>query len=407
MAVEKLSIFLAGDSLITRPWSHVQEPAFIELVQEIRAAGVSITNLETVIHEFKGYAQADCGGTYMASPPSIARELKWAGFDMVTHATNHSFDYGSTGVLETIEHTERAGLVLAGSGKDLQAARAPRYFTSNGTSVGLVAMASDFISYGKASYSRPDLPGRPGINPLTVNGGSPAILVPKAAKKRLRYLSKFGFRLRTSDHYGIVTGFRVNDRDLEANLDAVAEAASRATVVVVSVHAHRQGPWLSSFARKAFERGASVVFIHGPHKVLGIELCDGRPIFYSMGDFVYETDQIERFPAEAYEARGLPPGAALDELAQVRWDLRLLNARQTYEGFAASLTFAGPRVIRLRLLPIDLQFDSVGGHRGRPQLAPAGLGRTIIDRVATASERLGTRVVYDPRTNSGEVVLPG
>src|SRR3990170_7964686 len=147
MAPGEISLFLAGDSLITRPWSHVRDEPFLKLVGEIRASDVAVTNLETVLHEFKGYAQAHCGGTYMASPPQVASELKWAGFDMVAHANNHSFDYGSTGVLETIEHVEKAGLVLAGSGKDLQSARAPRYFRCNGRLVSLVAMASDFVPY--------------------------------------------------------------------------------------------------------------------------------------------------------------------------------------------------------------------------------------------------------------------
>lgn len=96
----------------------------------------------------------------MASPPEIARELKWAGFDMLAHANNHAFDYGVTGILETIEHIEQEGLIIAGSGKDLQSARAPRYFKCTACTVGLVAMASDFVSYGRASYKRADLHGR-------------------------------------------------------------------------------------------------------------------------------------------------------------------------------------------------------------------------------------------------------
>ena len=176
MAPGEVSLFLAGDSVITRPWSHVRDESFLRLIEVVRAADVSVTNLETVIHEFNGFAQADCGGSYMTSPPQIAAELKWAGFDMVAHANNHCFDYGSTGILETISHVESAGLVLAGSGRDLQNARAPRYVRRNGRVVALVAMATDFIPY-KASYARSDVAGRPGLNPLRVSGGKPAIIV--------------------------------------------------------------------------------------------------------------------------------------------------------------------------------------------------------------------------------------
>ena len=105
MATQRqLSLFLAGDALIVEPWSQIDDPTFLRLVAEMRAADVAIVNLETVIHDFKGYAQADSGGTYMASPPSIAGELAWAGVDMVSSANNHAFDYGTEGILETLEH---------------------------------------------------------------------------------------------------------------------------------------------------------------------------------------------------------------------------------------------------------------------------------------------------------------
>jgi poly-gamma-glutamate capsule biosynthesis protein CapA/YwtB (metallophosphatase superfamily) len=62
---------------------------------------------------------------------------------------------------------------------------------------------------------------------------------------------------------------------------------------------------LRKFAHQAIEHGASVVFIHGPHKVKGIEIYKNSAIFYSLGNFVYETHCLSRFPAEAYEERGL------------------------------------------------------------------------------------------------------
>src|SRR5262245_1229102 len=92
-----LSLFLAGDAMLVRPWSGVAAPAFHALVERMRAADVTILNLETVIHGFDdtpgAYAQADSGGSWAASPPVIAQELAWAGVNMLGHANNHSFDY--------------------------------------------------------------------------------------------------------------------------------------------------------------------------------------------------------------------------------------------------------------------------------------------------------------------------
>ncbi len=405
MPSNDISLFLSGDSILTRPWSHVQDASFLGLIDQIRAADVAITNLETVIHEFKGYAQADCGGIYIASPRQIADELKWAGFDMLAHANNHTFDYGSTGVLETLEHVERAGLVLAGSGRDLKAARAPGYVRCNRGTVALVAMATDFIRYGKASSSRPDMPGRPGLNPLAVTGGRPGILVPEEMTKRLRHLKKLGLRVLPSDHYGLAPGIRVNEADLRANLDAIAAAAAKADVVVASLHSHRQGAWLRKIAHQAIEHGASVVFIHGPHKVCGIELFDGRPIFYSMGDFVFELDCIARYPAEAFESRGLPADARLDDIAGNQTRFARLDRRQAFEGFGASIVFSERNVARIGLIPVELQFKGASEDRGRPRLAASEIGRAIIAKVARTSKRYRTHISWDEERRCGEVAL--
>jgi poly-gamma-glutamate synthesis protein (capsule biosynthesis protein) len=413
LAHTEISLFLAGDALITRPWSHVREAAFLSLLTEIRAADVAIANLETVIHEFKGYAQADSGGTYMSSPPQIAAELKWAGFDMLAHANNHTFDYGTSGVLETIEHLQKAGLVVAGSGKDLQDARSPRYFSCPGGIVALVAMASDFVRYGKASRSRRDLHGRPGLNPLTVTQEG-EILLPTPMVNRLRAITRLmGLNCPKLDGIFFRLGRRaawapqIETADLEANLDAISEAASGAELVVASIHAHKQGHWLSEFAHQAIEHGACVIFVHGPHEIRGIELYRGKPIFYSMGDFVYETDHINRFPAEAYERLGLAPDAMVSDLqtASAKLSTALSRQRRVFEGLAACIYMSDGSVIRIRLIPMDLQFDNNRESRGRPQLASPELGSQIIERVAGQSRQYGTQIRYDQNANCGEVVL--
>lgn len=228
----------------------MREADFLGLIDEIRAADVAIANLETVIHEFKGHAQADSGGTYMASPPQIAAELKWAGFDMLAHANNHAFDYGASGILETVEHVEREGLIIAGSGRDLQRARAPQYVRCDGVRVALVAMAADFVSYGKASCSRPDLHGRPGINPLRVVSERSMTLRPlKAAKRAWEYCRRVlrapAWRAATDLEIAVSWGQEVAPTDAKANLEFIAAAASNADIVVVSIHAPpgRQMAW--------------------------------------------------------------------------------------------------------------------------------------------------------------------
>jgi poly-gamma-glutamate capsule biosynthesis protein CapA/YwtB (metallophosphatase superfamily) len=419
MAKDDLTLLLAGDALITRPWSHVADPAFLQLVEEIRGADVAIANLETVIHEFKGFAQRDSGGTWMTSPPAIAAELRWAGFDMLAHANNHAFDYGSTAILETLEHVEQAGMVLAGSGKDLQDARSPRYVERKGRRVALVAMAATFVAYGMASNSRPDLRGRPGINPLTMTRREKAIVVPPWAADRLRAFGrslgrkpsklsgpsfKVGPRFHVGKRFGLERARRLLGLDRDANLRAVSEAARNADIVVVSIHVHSRGPWLTEFAEDAIEQGADIVFVQGPHEIRPIRFHRGKPILYSLGDFVYETAYIERFPAEAYERLELGDDASLGDLMreQRRRRVPLEVRRRMFEGLVATVSFIDDRVSRIGLVPIDLQFDAAE-ERGRPRIAAPELGRRIIEEVATLSRTHGVAIVYDSATNRGNV----
>jgi Bacterial capsule synthesis protein PGA_cap len=342
---------------------------------------------------------------------------------MLAHANNHTFDYGSSAILETIEHAEKAGLVLAGSGADLQQARSPRYIKRNGFVVGLVAMASSFIPYGAASRSLPHLHGRPGLNPLTLNKNTVwTIVVPPHVAERIRGFGRLagrdpaklagrsfwlGARFRVGDSFGIEKERELAENDRDANLMAISDAAKQADIVVASIHAHRQGRWLREFAGDAISHGADIVFVHGPHEVRGIEMRQKKPIFYSMGDFVFEFANIDKHPAEAYERAGLGEDASPQDVsasARAGGSLLLKN-RKAFEGFTATISIVEKRISRIRLLPVDLHFDGPDDRLGRPHLASPTTGKRIIETVAGLSERYRTAIRYDAKTNSGEVEI--
>jgi poly-gamma-glutamate capsule biosynthesis protein CapA/YwtB (metallophosphatase superfamily) len=414
----RLALFLAGDLLIARPWSEDGDPAFLGLVRQIRAADVAIGNLETVIHERRGYAQADSGGTYAAAPPQVARDLAWAGFTMVAHANNHAFDFGSIGVLETLDHVRQAGLGLAGSGEDLQRARAPAFCRHPQGTVALVAAASTLIPYGRASHTFPDFRGRPGVNPLRVDRG-PLVCLTRATATRLAQVARtVGFsglrfalnrfsvgpvELRVGNAHGLHVRARIDEADLAANLAAIHEAARVANVVVVSLHDHGQGRCLRNFARRAIEAGASVVLAHGPHEVRGLELHDGKPIFYSLGNFVFEPEHIEHLPSDFYERYGLPADATKRDRERIA--AHLASRPETWQGVAARLRFAEGVLAELTLIPVDLGLGRPAGERGRPRLADAVLGRQIIERMARKSRASGTEISYAAADNTGLVKL--
>lgn len=343
-----------------RPMSDVKDARFLQLVRQIRKADAAVVNLETLFHRFEGYPQAQSGGAYMATSPEIANDLAWAGIDMVSTANNHTFDYGSIGVIENLENLAHAQIVAAGSGEDLQRARAARYFHHPRGTVALISAAYTFVRYGRASRSRPDLHGRPGLNPL-----------------------------KTHD-------------DAKANLAAITEASRKADLVIFSIHAHEQGQGLTDFAHQVIDAGADVFFAHGPHEMRGIEIYKNRPIFYSLGDFFYEQHFIERLPTEYFDRYGLGDSATVQDVMAARFAKnKQLDKREIWEGLGAIVRFKDRTLRTIELIPLDLGFGKPASERGRPLVASPTLGRDIIDVVKSKSKAYGTEIVYVPDANTG------
>jgi poly-gamma-glutamate capsule biosynthesis protein CapA/YwtB (metallophosphatase superfamily) len=142
------------------------DPGYSELFADIRNADAAFTNFETLIHNYELPGNAFSGGAYQTSPPWITEELKWAGFNLLSVANNHSFDFGLRGLRSTLHALEASRLQYAGAGENLALARTPTYLDTKHGRVALVACASTFTPRSQAGEHRPDLRGRPGISPL-------------------------------------------------------------------------------------------------------------------------------------------------------------------------------------------------------------------------------------------------
>ena len=160
------TIALTGDCMLTRRLSVFGEERFQALVNILRETDATFTNLETTVHTWDEGTPGITQGTFMTTDPSLLKDLKWTGIKIVSCANNHAFDYGEGGILATIKHLDEAGLVHAGSGKNLAEARVPAYLDTPHGRVALIAATAAFRPWNKAGEQRPDLRGRPGINPL-------------------------------------------------------------------------------------------------------------------------------------------------------------------------------------------------------------------------------------------------
>ena len=67
---------------------------------------------------------------------------------------------------------------------------------------------------------------------------------------------------------------------------------SQADIVIASHHwglDHEVLDYQVQIAHTAIDAGANLVMGHGPHMPLGIEMCQGKPIFYEIGSFSFEA----------------------------------------------------------------------------------------------------------------------
>src|SRR5437867_2464949 len=122
-----MTMALTGDSIITMRLSVHTDPQFTKMIDMIRGADAAFTNLEMLFHDYEPYPSTQSGGTYMRADPALAKELVWAGFDMVGRANNHANDYGVEGTRLTTKYVAKAGLVEAGVGESLREARGARF----------------------------------------------------------------------------------------------------------------------------------------------------------------------------------------------------------------------------------------------------------------------------------------
>jgi poly-gamma-glutamate capsule biosynthesis protein CapA/YwtB (metallophosphatase superfamily) len=424
---DKMTFALVGDAIITRKISVFKDPQFLEMIGIIRGADAAFANAEMLFHDYEGYPAAHSGGTWMRAQPELARELAWAGFKLIGLANNHSMDFGTPGLTSTIEAVRAAGLLSAGTGRNLAEAQAPAYLDTDGGRVALIALSSTFADESRAGNQSRDMGGRPGLNPLRYE--TKYIVSPQsvAALRALAQEANFPLTESQGEVHVLDRVFVAgpSDRvvttplpgDLAAVRRSVQDAARQADWVVVSCHSHETGAtkeqpaeFLETFARAAIDAGASIVVCHGPHFLRGIELYHGRPIFYSLGNFIFQNETVALLPADMYEDFGLDddgmPGRLQDQRITASGAEAFPAAAPDWESVLAVPEFRGGRLAGIVLHPVTLGYGEARPRRGRPRLADPIQGRRIIAHLADLSRPYGTKIDYDETRNVGVVRTP-
>ena len=237
-----MRVFVGGDLYVgerLEPYLD-QDPRVVlrDALGWVRAAELAIVNLESPL--CVGGNPIKKTGPNMRASPATARFLKDAGFGLVTLANNHIYDYGDEGLLETFQHLNSAELGFVGAGESLEAARSPYICEADGVAIGILNFAEN--EWGTTHGARP------GANPVDPILNFYDI---RALKKRV-------------DH-----------------------------VIVITHGGHETWGLPSRDMKRRFrfyiDAGADAVLNHHQHVVSGYEVYEGAPIFYGLGNFLFDN----------------------------------------------------------------------------------------------------------------------
>ncbi|RZL91572.1 MAG: CapA family protein [Variovorax sp.] len=362
-----MTITLTGQSMI-RGDTRADAPEAVSTIKSLIKGDIAFTNFEAAVFD-PGKGQTMRDGRF-ASPFEAMEALQSFGFNLMSLANNHSFDIKANGIVNTLEAAERLGIGHAGTGRTIGAANeSANVKTSKGT-IALVAIASGLVSDARATETQA------GVNELAIEGTTP------------------------------------NAKDVRRILQSVRESKKTADILIVSLHNHhypgverpadfkqlllselpaRLAPaeWLEPWARQLVDAGADVVAMHGPPFLHGMEVYKGKPIFYSLGNFIFQVP---------------PESIHLEE--PIMW-----------ESVVAYVDFEGGELKAVRFQPIAMnkvgkglpnphdEFDVNEYHRtrGLPGPATGNQARFLLERFAQLSRSYGTEIAINGGT--AELVL--
>jgi poly-gamma-glutamate synthesis protein (capsule biosynthesis protein) len=359
------SVTLTGQSMI-RSDIRVHAPSAVPVITSLLKGDVIFTNFEaTIVDERKGQSHMD--GRFL-SPPEALDALQSFGFNLVSLSNNHAFDLKVPGIQNTLEEAKKLQLAHAGTGNSIEEAVAPGYLHTPKGTVALIGMASGLVAPGGSATS-----SRPGVNELRVEDGKP------------------------------------NEEDTKRILQSIREARKRADLVIVYEHNHvfakpfqtimleelpeRLGPpdWLKKWTHAEVDAGADIIVMHGAPMLHGVEIYRGRPIFFDLGNFIFQAPPIDV----------------------------LLDEPIVWESVVAYVDFQGKNLQSIRFRPIAMnkigqgQADTQDEHtnnlflqtRGLPAPVTGEQAHYILERLADLSRPFGTTV--EVKGDVAEVKLKG
>ncbi len=244
---ERLTLLAGGDVSYARLVGRMllEQPDrrfFPKLTPWLSSADLRFANLEGPLSEQKGEVQSPGLPLVFTGPPIGADALAREGFDIVSTANNHAWDYGKRALIETLDNLDRVGVRHVGTGRDRAEAYRPTLVEKDGFRLAFLAV-TDIWNQGQLSR-----------------------------------------------HEGAEYVAEADEQRLAAAVRALREDPS---VDAVAVSHHGGSEYMDEplqrtqrILRAAIDAGADVVIGHHPHVTQGVEWRNGRPILYSLGNLL-------------------------------------------------------------------------------------------------------------------------
>ena len=421
MKGKKLTVTGTGDALFVAKFPSYYNDQRAEITNFINKHQLKITNLETNLSDFGDYANAYSGGTWINTPKEYFDDLKSLGFNFYGTANNHCMDYSHHGMLSTIAELEKHGLAHAGTGKDLEDASKPAILQIDGVKVAIIAVDASFEPASRAGNPTPNFIGRPGVNYLR---HSTAYKVKEEQFEWLKQIAK-DTRINYTRDFNIATGYvnpdpegvfvlggttfttkdgpttKCNAKDKQRLLNQVKQLKEENDYVFVQIHCHDDDnvshanppEYLVEFCRACIDNGASAIFGGGCHELRPIEIYNGKPIMYSLGDFIYQGPQVEKLPADFMEQFDADLNLTAKEALYVRsrgGKVGLHLNKENYLSVLPSIEFEGENLVNIKFLPIGLNFDKKDLTNGLPMVAEELEQKEILDVLNNISKAFNT-----------------
>lgn len=208
--------------------------------QEIEEADLFMVNQEFPFTD-RGTAAADKEFTFRISPSRIGI-MKEMGIDIVTLANNHILDYGAEGLLDSCDALDEVGILHVGAGENLEQAKKLETVDIKGKTIGFLGTSRVYMDGSWAAGAN-----HPGV--FSTYDSRQALEEIRAAREICDYLVVYV-------HWGVEK--ETSPKDYQITL-----------------------------GRKYIEAGADLVVGSHPHVLQKIEYYNGKPIVYSLGNFVF------------------------------------------------------------------------------------------------------------------------